>query len=181
VGLFDWFRGGGETAAPPLDVPPAPTPGDITAALDRVLSSAQDPTLPWPVKARVQRVARRLRDIVPRMDSAGLTSVDQYALIATATNYLPEALGGYLRLPRDWANSRPIDGGKTALLLLIDQLDLLGWTVDQMYDAVLRQDADALIAHGRFLQERFTPGRAPAALAPPSPPRSSNPLDLEGP
>ncbi|MEZ5200553.1 MAG: hypothetical protein R2742_04265 [Micropruina glycogenica] len=46
--------------------------------------------------------------------------------MATATDYLPEAIGAYLRLPRDWADSRPVENGKTPLLLLIDQLDPLG-------------------------------------------------------
>jgi hypothetical protein len=114
------------------------------------------------------------------MDNAGLTSVDQYALIATATSYLPEALGNYLRLPRDWANSRPILGGKSSLLILIDQLDLLGATADKMYEAVLQKDARALIEHGRFLQERFAPGRpSTALLTAPIMEHSSNPLDLE--
>ena len=40
-------------------------------------------------------------------------------------------------------------------MLLIDQLDLLGATMDKIFDAVVRVDADALIAHGRFLQEKF--------------------------
>jgi hypothetical protein len=143
-----------------------------------VAQVADDPTLPWPVVARVRRVAQRLHDIVPRLDSAGLTSVDQYALIATATSYLPEALNAYARLPRDWANSRPIAAGQTALLILVDQLDLLAITVDQMYDAVLEKDAAALIAHGRFLQEKFAPSRpAPLPVAPP--PKSNNPLDLD--
>ena len=75
--------------------------------------------------------------------------------MATATDYLPEAIGGYLRLPRQWADSRPIENGKTSLMLLIDQLDLLGATMDKIFDAVVRVDADALIAHGRFLQEKF--------------------------
>jgi len=180
VGLFDWLKpGSAPTEAVPV-VPPAPTPADITAALDQIKAQAATAALPWPVVARVQRVAAKLRDIVPRLDTAGLASVDQYSLIATATSYLPEALGGYTRLPRDWANSRPISGGKTALLILIDQLDLLGQTVDKMYDAVLQKDANALIAHGRFLQEKFAPGRAasqPQAFDARS--RSTNPLDLE--
>ncbi|MDR1512248.1 MAG: hypothetical protein LBS56_02010 [Propionibacteriaceae bacterium] len=180
MGLFDWLKGGGDDTPSVAVTPPAPTPADITAALDRIRHDADDPSLPWAVKARVRRVAQRLADIVPRMDTAGLASVDQYSLIATATSYLPEALGNYARLPRDWANSRPIEGRKTALLILVDQLDLLGLTVDQMYDAVLQRDADALIAHGRFLQEKFAPGRTDAPpAAPPAPARSANPLDLE--
>jgi hypothetical protein len=188
VGWFDWLRGDAEEAReapPPLELPPAPTPVDITAALDKVERMTAEASLSPAVVARVLRVTTRLRETVPRMDNAGLTSVDQYALIATATSYLPEALGNYLRLPRDWANTRPIMGGKSALLILIDQLDLLGGTADKMYDAVLQKDARALIEHGRFLEQRFTPGRplapAPVSSGTPIMDQSSNPLDLEAP
>jgi hypothetical protein len=177
--LFGWIKGDDEAAEAPV-VPPAPTPADIVAALDQVDQSVDDPSLPPAVVARVRRVTTRLRQTVPRMDNSGLTSVDQYALVATATSYLPESLTGYLRLPRDWANTRPIAQGKTSLLILIDQLDLLGAAVDRMYDAVLQKDARALVAQGRFLRQRFAP-EAPVATqvdelgAPPS----DNPLDLE--
>ncbi len=75
--------------------------------------------------------------------------------MATATDYLPEAVGGYLRLPRQFADSRPVDRGKSSLMVLIDQLDLLAATMDKVFDAVCREDADALVAHGRFLAEKF--------------------------
>ena len=75
--------------------------------------------------------------------------------MATATDYLPEAVGGYLRLPRQFADSRPVDRGKSSLMVLIDQLDLLASTMDKVYDAVCRDDAAALVAHGRFLAEKF--------------------------
>ena len=88
-------------------------------------------------------------------------------MVATATDYLPEALNGYLRLPREWADSRPLSGGKTALLLLIDQLDLLVATMDNIFDAVIRADAQALVTHGQFLRQKFghsvPQGRGPDA------------------
>lgn len=70
-----------------------------------------------------------------------------------------------------------MEAGKTPLMLLIDQLDLLGITMEKIYDAANRTDAEALITHGRFLQDRFGHGPATPAPAPP-PPVSSNPLDL---
>ena len=73
----------------------------------------------------------------------------------------PRRSARYLRLPRDWADSRPVEGGKTSLLLLIDQLDLLATTMDAIYDAANTTDAAALISHGRFLQERFGHAQAP--------------------
>jgi hypothetical protein len=40
-------------------------------------------------------------------------------------------------------------------MVLVDQLDLLAATMDQVFDAVCREDADALVVHGRFLAEKF--------------------------
>ena len=92
------------------------------------------------------------------MDQLGAGSYQAHSVIATATSYLPEAVGGYLRLPRKWADSRAISGGKTALMLLCDQLDLLGYKMEQVSDAVNRADAAALVAHGAFLAEKFGTG-----------------------
>ena len=79
-------------------------------------------------------------------------------MLRTATSYLPEAVAAYLRLPRDYADHRAVDGGKTSLMVLCDQLDLLASKMDEVFDAVCRADADALIAHGRFLADKFGSG-----------------------
>ena len=161
--------------------PRRPTENDILAALDRVQTMITGGVVPAAVESRVKRVSATVRDTMPRLRNLGLGSPEAYSVMATATDYLPEAIGGYTRLPRRWADSRPIENGKTSLMLLIDQLDLLGSTMDKIFDAVVRVDADALIAHGRFLQEKF--GHAshrrdaePPQQPPAPPPRSS--LDL---
>ena len=82
-------------------------------------------------------------------------SRDAHSVMATATSYLPEALEAYLRLPRSFADRRPVDGNKTSLMVLVDQLDLLAVTMEKIRDAVYRADAEALVAHGRFLAEKF--------------------------
>jgi hypothetical protein len=152
---------GRERAADPgerLVLPPPPTSADLLASLDRVEAMVADAAVPAPVRSRVSRVSRTVRDTIPRLDRLGSGSPQAYSVMATATDYLPEAIGGYLRLPRDWANSRPVDGGRTSLMVLIDQLDLLARTMDQVLDAVNRSDAAALVAHGRFLAEKFGTG-----------------------
>ena len=50
-------------------------------------------------------------------------------------------------------------------MVLVDQLDLLAATMDKIYDAVSRADAAALVAHGRFLAEKFGHASAGGALA----------------
>ena len=192
MGFWDWLTGRSrKQAPPPVTVPPAPTEADILASLARVeamLADGPGGSTPAVVRSRVARIDRTIRETLPKLPQLGWGSSDAYAVVATATDYLPEAVGGYLRLPRDWANSRPIEGGKTALMILVDQLELLASTMSKMLDAANRADAEALIAHGRFLEAKFghsstggTLDAGPGPLAPPPspppPPRST--LDLE--
>jgi hypothetical protein len=142
--------------APPLPpTPAAPTEADILAALDRVVAMVAGGSVPAAVQSRVKRVAETVRQTMPRLRNLGLGSADAYSVMATATDYLPEAIGGYTRLPRKWADSRPVENGKTSLM--------------------------SLIAHGRFLQEKFGHASTGGSLDlgdQPAPPQPRSTLDL---
>jgi hypothetical protein len=127
------------------------------AALDDLLVDIRG-RVPDSVQARVDRVAGTVRQTIPRLDQLGTNSAQAHTVLRTATSYLPEAVAAYLRLPRAYADTRPVAGGKTSLTILCDQLDLLGSKMDDLFDAACRADADALIAHGRFLAEKFSSG-----------------------
>lgn len=145
-----------ENAAPASSGPPT---GDaLRSALDRTEELVTGGSVPSTVTARVLRVTAAVRDTLPRLDQLGAGSASAYNVMATATDYLPDAVNGYLRLPRRFADTRPVDAGRTSLMVLVDQLDLLGATMDRVFDAVYRSDANALVAHGRFLQEKFGRG-----------------------
>jgi len=152
--LFARFSGRRREPERPV-LPRVPSSDDLLAALDAVESMVARGAVPAPVASRVSRVSRTVRDTIPRLSNLGAGSQQAYNVMATATDYLPEAIGGYLRLPRQFADSRPVDRGKTSLMILIDQLDLLAATMDGVFDAVCRADAAALVAHGRFLAEKF--------------------------
>lgn len=143
------------TPEPESQVERPPTAEALVSALEETERLVAGGAVPSPVTARVLRVTATVRDTIPRLGSLGAGSDRAYSVMATATDYLPEAVGGYLRLPRRFADTRPVDGPKTALMVLVDQLDLLGATMDGVFDAVCRDDANALVAHGRFLSEKF--------------------------
>lgn len=156
MGIGEWLGfGSPEREEPAVVLPRVPTSADLLAAVDRVEAQARTGRVPAPVLVRLGRVTSIVRDTVPRLDRLGSGSPQAYSVMATATDYLPEAIGGYLRLPRQWADTRPVDRGKTPLMILVDQLDLLGRTMDKVFDAINRADAEALVVHGRFLQEKF--------------------------
>lgn len=154
----------GEPEPVPLpELPPPPTGEEILGSVEQVRARIAG-RVPPAVEARVARVARTVADMVPRLDRLGMGSQQAHTVVATATSYLPEAIDAYLRLPRDFADRRVVADGKTSLMLLVDQLDLLGATLGKISEAVSRQDANALIAHGAFLEEKFT---ASSLTAPP--------------
>ncbi len=155
MGLKSWLkrrRGSEDDTAP---VPGPPTEQDVLAALNRVNAMLREGNAPPVVISRVVRIARDINETLPRIRNLGLGSMEAYSVVATATSYLPEAVAGYLRLPREWADTRPIDGYKTSLMVLVDQLELLGSTMDKVLDAANRADAQALLLHGKFLEAKF--------------------------
>ena len=170
MGLKSWLgRLRGEDGAADRAVAAPPTEQDILAALNRVNAMLTEGNAPPVVTTRVQRIARTIRDTLPQLRNLGVGTMESYSVMATATDYLPEAVGGYLRLPRDWADTRPVDGYKTSLMVLVDQLELLATTMDKILDAANHADAQALVAHGMFLQAKFgTPAGPGLTLGPPA-------------
>lgn len=164
MGVRDWFAGRrrraeeAEQAAQAAEtgaVTAPPTEQQVLASLNRVNAMLAAAKAPPVVTARVVRVARTINDALPRLRNLGLGSPEAYSVVSTATTYLPESVGAYLRLPREWADTRPIDGRRTSLMVLVDQLELLGSTMDEILDAANRADAQALLAHGMFLEAKF--------------------------
>ena len=107
------------------------------------------------VARRVRYIAASIIDSLKRADSLGEGSQEVFGLVKTATDYLPTALQAYLDLPRPYADRKVVSDGKTSLVILVEQLDLLIEKMDEIHEAVNRADTDKLIAHGRFLAEKF--------------------------
>ncbi len=139
-----------------------PTGEELLASVDaienEILAQSAQGKISGVVASRVSQICATARDTIPRLDQLGGGSREAHSVMATVTSYLPEALATYLRLPRSFADRRPVDGGKTSLMVLVDQLDLLGSTMDKLLDAANRRDAQALVAHGKFLAEKFGRG-----------------------
>ena len=152
--LLDRMLGRSAPADDRLTLPAPPTAQDVHDALASTEELLGSSALPSVVVARGTRVIDTVRDTLPRLEKLSGSDLG-YTVVATATDYLPEAIGAYQRLPRRYADTRPVDGAKTSLMVLVDQLDLLGLTMDRVFDAVYRQDARELVAQGRFIAEKF--------------------------
>jgi len=107
------------------------------------------------VYQRVDNICRLVEILLDRADQVGLDGPDLHLVTRTATDYLPSAIGPYLALPREFAERLPQADGRTAIQILCSQLDVMYARLWQVYDSVMRRDGDRLLAHERFLSDKF--------------------------
>jgi hypothetical protein len=111
--------------------------------------------VPDDIAAKVQRISAAVESILPKAGRLSGGSQHLFVLQRTATDYLPTTVHSYLDLPRQYADTRPIEDGKTAHQVVAEQLDLLASQMDEVVDAANKGDVDRLLSQGRFLDERF--------------------------
>ena len=136
-------------------------PDSIRRSLQRLMNTTNG-KLPAPLQSKLQDIADTIMGILPHYADFPPGSPDLFVVGRTATDYLPSALQAYLNLPRAYATLHKMPNGKTADQVLDDQLTLLSSKMDEVADAVHKKDSDALLANGRFLEEKF--GASPLAL-----------------
>jgi hypothetical protein len=149
--------GVGALATPPtkaVDLRSGLDPGNLERAMAEQLRRIRG-RVPDDVLAAVGRIHGQVREVAARRHPLPPGSPDAFVVERTALDYLPAALESYLNLPRGYANRVPVSGGRTARRVLLDQLALLEAKLGEVLEAVARGDTDRLLAHGRFLEDRF--------------------------
>jgi hypothetical protein len=112
--------------------------------------------VPPQVLTRLQRIELTIRtEILPRLDCLPLGAPELYLVERTVSDYLPTAVEAYLRLPNGYVSSQPGSHGRAALDVLVEELDFLDAEMRQVAEIVHRRDMDRLLAHKRFLVDRF--------------------------
>lgn len=146
-------------------------PADIAGALSRQVAAVRG-KVPDDVYQKVISIQQTILSILPKIGRLGPGSQDAFVVQKTATDYLPSTLQAYLNLPRAYATVHRMADGRTAAQVLLDQLTLLDSKMGEVADAVNKNDTDALLANGRFLEDRFggssltLPTASPGSSAP---------------
>ena len=131
-------------------------PNDVCKALRQEITAVSG-RVPPEVMHRIQRIELTIRsEILPRLDCLPPGSLELYLVERTARDYLPTAVDTYLQLPSGYVSPRPASRGWTPLRVLLDELDLLDIQMRRVADVVHHTDMDRLLAHRRFLNDRFS-------------------------
>ena len=129
-------------------------PGDVRKALVEQLKTING-KVPPEIIAKVSNIQDTILALLPRVERLPAGSEDLFIVQRTALEYLPTALEAYLNLPKAYATLKPVDNGKTASQVLLDQLTLLEGKMGEISDNIAKNDSDKLLANGRFLAEKF--------------------------
>jgi len=146
-----------ERNLPLLDKGNALTADEVRGALVTMFNLIQA-ELPRDILAKVESIQQSILHTLPYIADVGSSNQTVYMVRQMALSYLPETLENYLKLPRDFALHEPIKDGKTARQLLLEQLDLLDHEMAEVVREFHRNDAEKLLIHGRFLEQKFTRG-----------------------
>jgi hypothetical protein len=127
---------------------------DLSSTLSSQVSAVKG-KLPDEVFQKVLSIQQTLQAILPKISRLGPGSQDAFIVQKTITDYLPSTMQAYLNLPRAYATVHRMSDGRTAAQVILDQLTVLDSRLEQVAEAVNKNDTDALLANGRFLEDRF--------------------------
>lgn len=116
------------------------------------------------MRTRLAAIRDSVAEVLPRLVGGAGGGDQLFTVRETVLRYLPETLANYVALPPAFRVNHPLEGGRTARVLLAEQLAVLDDKMREVVAAVASSDAQALLANGQFLQARF---RQPDFLAPP--------------
>lgn len=127
---------------------------DAVAAVQKLAAEAQK-RLPPDIAAQVADIATAVTEILPRLAARNVVDATFADVRSTAMSYLPDTLNAYLAVPAAYRNTAVIRDGKTARQIVVEQLTVLAGKMHEIAQDAVQDDAQALLANGRFLKERF--------------------------
>ncbi len=139
---------------------------DIRNELDN-LERAVRRRLPKESYDRMLSIKGTILQILPHVNDLSSSDYNVYLIQQTALDYLPSALDNYLRLPKAYANLQPVKDGKTARVLLFEQLSLLDHEMKEVVKDMYDNDTQKLLVHGQFLKDKFGGEEVVKAVPPP--------------
>jgi hypothetical protein len=127
---------------------------DAVAGVAKLAAEAQK-RLPPDIASQVAEIATAVEEILPRLAARNVADTTFVDVRATATTYLPDTLNAYLAVPAAYRNTAAIRDGKTARQIVVEQLTVLAAKMKEIAQDAVVNDAQSLLANGKFLKERF--------------------------
>lgn len=112
--------------------------------------------IPKEAYEHVVNIKNAVVTVIPQLlAKQGIGSHDLYTVKKTVFDYLPETLESYMKLPSVYSKVHKLSNGKTADVLLIEQLTVIDTTMQDIVQNIYAEDANKLMTNQRFLEQRM--------------------------
>ncbi|MEW6764172.1 MAG: hypothetical protein AB1344_00115 [Pseudomonadota bacterium] len=152
------YLGGLMLAPPPLSGPAAEAMlarENLNELLNTMLKRARK-ELSVEIGAPFERIIEALKDTLPHLESRPAGDFAAFTVRQMVQDYLPATLDNYLKLPRAYRRMHKLPDGRTPQQAFIAQLTTLENELRETLGALVSDDTQRLLAHGRFLEDRFS-------------------------
>ena len=130
------------------------TQANLIQSVENLLGDTKN-KLPREATDHLKRILETVTSLAPKLFGGGMAMNYSISLVNAVTRDLPETISNYLQLPTAFASLHLVEKGKTCKQLLIEQLDLLSTQLANIAENVYKEDAEALVVNGKFLEEKF--------------------------
>lgn len=148
---WEQFHGAPAQTAPRVDL-------TKRAPVETLVSLSAAPRIPDDVRSRAQRLDQECARTLTYLREHGAATTQIFEVEQIQTDFGPQALRSYLALAPGTEDSAEVLDGKTGHQLIVEQLDLLLTQVGAHLHRAARLGSDELLAHHRFLTEKFGHG-----------------------
>ena len=145
---------GSETPAPRVDTTAGGVPEHLSSRAGEVVTR-NIARLPEQVLKRAHLILKRLEEVDALLATGRLDPERAHLARKIATEFLPEAIEGYLKLPPSQAQTRELAPGKTGYDLLLEQLASLSRASKELLEEATLSEGRELLGNHRFIQEKF--------------------------
>lgn len=137
-----------------LQVHQEATQANLIEGLEELIRQSRK-RLPSEAVDRLLHIRQVVVDVAPKLFSGEVAMTYAISLVNAVSRDLPQTVKNYLHLPTAFATMHSVDNGRTCKQLFLEQLDILGDQLSKIAENIYRDDAEALVVNGKFLQEKF--------------------------
>lgn len=131
------------------------TEEEIKKELDELLKKIKK-RIPQEAYDHVVNIKDAVINVLPQLlNQQGMGNQELFTVKKTVFDYLPETLENYIKLPNMYSKIHKLQNGKTADVMLIEQLTIIDTTMQDIVQNIYAQDANKLLTNQRFLEQRM--------------------------